>query len=109
MRTVEIGDRLLAIHFLIKFRSECKPRVLFWEDAAATQESSLIEVDTCFIEVYVDDDTTLTWNGAVAGNSVTFPLTETDTDVIWDTRPFNLIFMKPNRNVVLSGSVRVQR
>jgi hypothetical protein len=109
MRIVEIGDRLLAIHFLVKFRSECRPKVFFWEDAAATQPSSFIAVDTCFIEVYVDDDTTLIWNGSVVDNSVTFPLTETDTDVIWDSRPFNLIFMKPNRNVVLSGSVQVQR
>lgn len=109
MRVIEVGDKLPSIDLLITYKSECSPIVLFWEDPGATVPSDLSNVLDCFVEVYVDPLTTLVWPAGNSDNSITVTLSEADTTVEWESRPFNLIFMKPLRNVVLSGEVQVQR
>lgn len=109
MRTVEIGDKLLQVIFYVSFNSACVPEILFWEDAEATEPADLSAVVSTMLEVTIDGVTTVTWAGAVVGNKVTIPLTASDTNVSWDTKPFNLVFMQPTRTVVLSGEVQVQR
>jgi len=109
MRTIEIGMKLISARFRVRYNSQCQQELKFWEDDDATDPASLVDVTSAFIEVYVDELVTLTWPAVVTGNQVAFNLTPTDTLVDWDTRPFNLVFMKPLRNVVLSGEVVVQR
>ena len=109
MRTVQIGEKLTTIEFLIKYNSQCTPEVQFWENVEGTEPSVLNDVLSVNVEVYVDPLTTLFWEGTRDGNTVSFPLLPADTTVTWESRPFNMVFMKPLRNVVLSGTVQVQR
>jgi hypothetical protein len=108
-RTIQIGDTLTTVEFLIKYNSQCTPVVQFWENVEGTEPSVLTDVLSVNMEVYVDPLTTLFWEGQRDGNTVSFPLLPADTLVAWETRPFNMVFMKPLRNVVLSGIVQVQR
>lgn len=108
MRVVEIGDKLISTIIYITYNSVSAPEILFWEDSAATQPSDLSSVVSSSLEVDVNGVVT-SWPGTIVGNRVTITLTAADTTVSWDTKPFNLVFMKPLRTVVLSGEVQVQR
>jgi hypothetical protein len=109
MRTIEIGDKLLQVILFVTYNSACAPQILFWEDVDGTQPADLSAVVTSHLEVTVDGVTTITWPADVVNNIVTIDLEAIDTNVDWDTKPFNLVFMQPSRTVVLSGEVQVQR
>lgn len=110
MRTIKIGDQLVSALFMIIQKSYCQQLLYFWDDAAATLPSDLSGVSAATLEVYVDATTTLTWPGAIISNQVSFNLTDTQTDVAWDSRPYNLVLTKSGHPyVVLSGEVVVQR
>jgi hypothetical protein len=108
MRTVQLGTELPSGEFLLKRSSIMTFEINFWEDELASEPSDLTGV-VVTIEVQPPSGPLVIWTANNFANRCIWTLTTTDTDVTWTRATFAAVFTRAgDRDVIISGSVRVQ-
>lgn len=107
MRVVKVGPDLPSGVLQLKYNSANVFSFQLWNDEDATDDTDLTGF-TGSIEVKQSGTTVATWPLSIAGNTLTATLTSTDTNVTWRNATFQVL-LNPGRNVILSGTVAIQK